>query len=310
MAQRYAVESGDETKTKDGRTCPECRGCVRTLNHETACTDCGLIIDEETIDHGPEWRSFEPQEDSRSRVGAPRTVARHDKGLSTDFFTTRDGHGKTLSGKRQRQLRRLRTQHSRAKFNSKKERNQCFVFNEIRRISSALGMANLVRNRACDLFRTAHKEQVTKGRSSLEGFGAACVYATCRCLGLPWKLEDFESVARCPPNQTKVAYNAMNQHLPIPTKPVLPRKFVPRYADALGLSDSTRRRAESFVEYYEAEGLHSGREAAGVAAGALYMAARENDERFPQAQAADVAGCTPNTIRGRFSEFLQIRNHI
>ncbi|SFP95237.1 TFIIB-type zinc ribbon-containing protein, partial [Halolamina pelagica] len=35
--------------------CPECGGTVRTNAAETVCDDCGLIIDDQAIDHGPEW---------------------------------------------------------------------------------------------------------------------------------------------------------------------------------------------------------------------------------------------------------------
>ena len=309
MAHEFAVEGGDETDATDARTCPECSGTVRMADYETTCTDCGLVLDEDRIDHGPEWRSFNDDETDRSRVGAPRTTSRHDKGLSTDFYTDRDGHGQTLSGKKQRQLQRLRTHHSRARFDSRKERNQCYVFNEIRRMTSALGMANLVRDRACDLFRTAHKERLTKGRT-LEGFATACVYATCRCLGLPWQLDDFEAVARCSRRRTKIAFDVMNDQLSLPVMPVAPRKFVPRYAAELGVSDATRRRARLLVEHYEDDGLLVGQAHAPIAAAALYLVADENGERFSQAEAARVAECCSVTIRDRYREFLQIRNHL
>jgi len=32
---------------------------------------CGLVVDEQRIDHGPEWRGFD--EDERERTGAPLT---------------------------------------------------------------------------------------------------------------------------------------------------------------------------------------------------------------------------------------------
>jgi len=51
---------------------------------EISCEDCGLILEEETIDRGPEWRAFNAAErDNKSRVGAPTTQTMHDKGLTT-----------------------------------------------------------------------------------------------------------------------------------------------------------------------------------------------------------------------------------
>ena len=34
--------------------CPECDGRVTTNAVETVCEECGLVIDEQRIDHGPE----------------------------------------------------------------------------------------------------------------------------------------------------------------------------------------------------------------------------------------------------------------
>jgi|AntRauTorckE6833_2_1112554.scaffolds.fasta_scaffold69072_2 transcription initiation factor TFIIB len=38
--------------------CPECRGSLVVKGNEMRCDACGLIVDEQQIDHGPEWRTF------------------------------------------------------------------------------------------------------------------------------------------------------------------------------------------------------------------------------------------------------------
>jgi len=58
--------------------------------------DCGLVIDEQRIDHGPEWRTHD--QDQRKRTGAPLTAARHDRGLSTEIGRGKDANGNNLSG--------------------------------------------------------------------------------------------------------------------------------------------------------------------------------------------------------------------
>ena len=67
--------------------CPECGSHALVHDYERAelvCSDCGLVIDENFIDQGPEWRAFDhDQRMKRSRVGAPMTYTIHDKGLST-----------------------------------------------------------------------------------------------------------------------------------------------------------------------------------------------------------------------------------
>ncbi len=98
MATRDIYETGFD---KDVRTessanqCPECDGWVMTNAAETVCKDCGLIIDEQRIDHGPEWREYDEE---CERTGAPLTAVRHDRGLSTEL-----GRGTDSSGNDSRQ---------------------------------------------------------------------------------------------------------------------------------------------------------------------------------------------------------------
>ena len=67
--------------------CPECGSLNLVRNHDTGevvCGDCGLVLREQMMDRGPEWRAFTPQEKaSRSRVGMPASYSFYDKGLST-----------------------------------------------------------------------------------------------------------------------------------------------------------------------------------------------------------------------------------
>jgi len=64
--------------------CPECGS--RNLVHdyeraELVCNECGLVVDSDFIDQGPEWRAFDhDQRMKRSRVGAPMTYTIHDNG--------------------------------------------------------------------------------------------------------------------------------------------------------------------------------------------------------------------------------------
>ncbi|MUV89901.1 transcription initiation factor IIB 2, partial [Halapricum sp. CBA1109] len=56
-----------ETESESER-CPECRGALVTdAEHgETVCENCGLVVEEDGIDHGPEWRAFDAAEKDRS----------------------------------------------------------------------------------------------------------------------------------------------------------------------------------------------------------------------------------------------------
>jgi transcription initiation factor TFIIB len=83
MATRNIYETAFDEDVQcepSSNSCPECNGCVATNAVETVCEDCGLVIADQQIDHGPEWRSFEDSDNNRERTGAPLTAARHDGG--------------------------------------------------------------------------------------------------------------------------------------------------------------------------------------------------------------------------------------
>jgi transcription initiation factor TFIIB len=180
------------------------------------------------------------------------------------------------------------------------------VFTEIRRITSALGLAQSVRDRSCDLFRTAQKEDLIHGRT-LEGFAAACVYATCRCMGLPWERDEFKTVARCPPGRVDAAYDAMNQNLELPLQPLPAKSFVPRYATELDVGDSVRQEAEELAEQAD-ESRTINCAPGSVAGAALYLASLGTAYELTQTQVAAVAECTPNTIRCRSRDLRDLRD--
>jgi len=175
------MEAFDEDVQADtsANQCPECGGHVTTNSVETVCEDCGLVLESQPIDHGPEWREFGDDETDPKRTGAPLTPARHDRGLSTEIGRKTDGNGNGLSGSKRCQLGRLRREHNRGRWRSKAERNLVHGLTEARRIASALGLPESIRDQACALYRSASSEDLLRGRS-IETIAAASVYAACR----------------------------------------------------------------------------------------------------------------------------------
>ncbi|MFB6136161.1 MAG: transcription initiation factor IIB family protein [Halobacteriaceae archaeon] len=281
------------------RTCPECSGALRTDDHETVCTDCGLVVDEDRIDRGPEWRSFRDEDGSRARTGAPLTRSRHDRGLSTEI-----GRSTRVKGRKRRRLARMRRQHSRAQIASKTDRNKVYGFTEIRRVVSALDLPEDVREQACVLFESAQSEDLLRGRS-IEGFAAATVYAVCRVRSIARAVGEVTEVARADEGELRAAYDAMNRDLGLRTGPVDPAEYVPRYADRLDLPAAVERRARELLSRAEDRGLVAGRNPCGVAAACLYTATDERDCELTQAAAAEVADVTPVTLRSTYAELRE-----
>ena len=277
------------------RTCPECDGDIRPDGGESLCADCGLIVSEDWLDRGPEWRSFRGEGDARERTGAPLTRSRHDRGLTTEI-----GRTSRLSGRKRRRVARMRIQHDRARIRSKAERNRVYAFTEIRRLTSALSLPDSTRDAACALFESAQNENLLHGRS-IEGFAAASLYAACRVDSISRTMDEVLDAARATEGELKAAYDAMNRGLGLPTGPIDPREYLPRFASELDLPQSVERVAREFVHRATDLGLTNGRNPCGVAAACLYAAAAEHDYPLTQSAAADVAGVTPVTVRSSYT---------
>ncbi|MDQ2050927.1 transcription initiation factor IIB family protein [Natronolimnohabitans sp. A-GB9] len=290
--------------------CPECEGRLRTRGTETVCEDCGLVSAEDAIDRGPEWRSFDDDETDRRRTGAPLTRSRHDRGLSTKIgygSGSSDAYESRLTGRKRRQIARLRREHNRSQISSKVERNQVYGFAEIRRINALLSLPDSVREQSCALFESAQSEGLLQGRS-LEGFAAASLYATCRTRSIARTIEEITAVARADDDELTVAYDALNRELGLPTGPIDPTQYLPRYASKLDLETAVEKRAREHVSVLLQEGLIGGRNPSGVAAACLYKAAGEREEwpTVTQAAAADVADVAPVTIRSTVTNLKEL----
>src|SRR6056297_1908197 len=297
MATRniYETTFDEDVQTDtESNQCPECDGRVTTNTVETVCEDCGLVIDEQRIDHGPEWRGFDV--DKRERTGAPLTAARHDRGLSTEIGRGTDAKGNELSGEKQRRLARMRREQTRGRWRSKAERNLAHGLGEVRRLASALELSDSVRDQACQLFRSAQNEDLLRGRS-IEAIAAASVYGACRCNGLSRLVDDVSEMARVAESRVTNAYKTLNEELGLPAEPVSPSMFVPRLASDLECPDRIRQRARTPAEQAEKRGVTTGVHPAGFAAACLYKAGQEQGQWVTQRAVAESGNVTPTTVR-------------
>ena len=284
-------ENADATQIDTVDQCPECAGRTRVESAERVCTECGLVVEADRIDHGPEWRSFADDDTNPKRTGAPLTRSRHDRGLSTEI-----GRSTRVKGRKRRRLARMRTQHNRARIATKRDRNKVYAYTEIRRLTGALELPASVRDTACTLFDSAQSESLLRGRS-LEGFACACVYVACRTADIARTVGELCAAAKASEAEHRAAFDAMNRELGLPIGPTSPVEYLARFASELDCSTDVERRARELAHRAVEEGIANGRNPVGVAAACLYTAARTHDAACTQQDAADVADVTPVTIR-------------
>ncbi|MDX1744839.1 MAG: transcription initiation factor IIB [Halobacteriales archaeon] len=305
-------EQEGETETEPEHVgeneCPECasRLVKNADGTELVCESCGLVIEEDQIDLGPEWRAFNHQErESKSRVGAPTTQTMHDKGLTTTIdWKNKDAYGRSLSSEKRSQMHRLRKWQERIRTKDAGERNLQFALSEVDRMASALGVPRSVREVASVIYRQALKEDLIRGRS-IEGVATAALYAACRKEGIPRSLNEVAAVSRVERKEIGRTYRYVAQELGLEMKPVDPTKYIPRFASELNLSEETQAKAVEIIRTTADQGLLSGKSPTGYAAAAIYAASLLCNEKKTQREVAAVAQVTEVTIRNRYQEQIE-----
>ncbi|WP_313692110.1 transcription initiation factor IIB [Halorarum halobium] len=292
----------DESTDKHLRaTCPECDGRIIADAGERSCADCGLVITDQRIDYGPEWRSFADEDTSPERTGAPLTEARHDRGLSTEIGFGSDDPNKGLSRRKRAQVGRLRREHNRARFDSTADQNLAHACGELTRMTGALDLPKSVAERAAAIYREAMGADLIRGRS-VETIAAGCLYAACRCDGITRTLAEIAEVARCRESKVRLGYRVLNEELGLDAAPRQPPELVARLASAVGASSAVEHLAQRLARDAVDAGIANGRNPNGVAAGCVYVAGIDLAERVTQADLGEASGVTPVTIRNRVRE--------
>ncbi|WP_181684670.1 transcription initiation factor IIB [Halorhabdus salina] len=301
-------EQTDEQTQSEQEHCPECGGSLRSDSErgETVCSECGLVVEEDEIDPGPEWRAFDSKEkDEKSRVGAPTTNMMHDKGLSTNIgWQDKDAYGNSLSSRQREKMQRLRTWNERFRTRDSKERNLKQALGEIDRMASALGLPENVRETASVIYRRALDEDLLPGRS-IEGVSTASLYAAARQAGVPRSLDEFTRVSRVERMELTRTYRYVVRELNLEIQPADPESYVPRFTSDLDLPEEVTNRARDLLSSAREAGILSGKSPVGLAAASIYAAALLCNERITQSEISDVASISEVTIRNRYKELLE-----
>ena len=289
--------------------CPSCGSTHLTKDYsraELVCEKCGLVIDAEIMDQGPEWRAFDSeQREKKARTGAPMTYTIHDKGLSTTIgWQNRDAYGKSIPTRNRAQLYRLRKWQTRTRISDGTERNLALALSALDRMSSALSLPRNVRETAAMIYRKAVRQKLIRGRS-IEGVTAAVLYAACRQCNVPRTLEEISSVAQMKKKEIGRNYRNISRKLELKLLPTTPQDYISRFCSQLKLSNDVQVKTMEILKHAARKELTSGRGPTGVAAAALYIASVICGERRTQREVAEVAGVTEVTIRNRYKEIAK-----
>jgi len=252
------------------KECPECHSKNLVWDHERAelfCSDCGLVIDKNLVNLGPEWQDFDFEQATHDEVGT----------LLTSKYVLSWGHMTP---------------------------SERYALSEIDRMASALGLPMDLREAAAELYRKV-KDKIRGSGCSIEGITSAILYITCRQYGVPRTLEEIKAVSRVPQSEISRAYRFLLRELDIHLPPASPIEFVPRFCSRLGLGGDVRAKAIEIIKKAQEKKLTEGKGPIGVAAAAIYIAAILSGKLKTQKEISEATGVTEVTIRNRYRELSE-----
>jgi transcription initiation factor TFIIB len=284
--------------------CPECSS--KNLVHdydtgETVCGDCGLVVYEQMMDKGPEWRAFTQEEKaSRSRVGAPTSYSIHDKGLSTTISQVdRDAFGRKLPTSTRLQMWRLRKWQIRSRVHSSIDRNLAQAMSELERLASKVNISPPTKEKAAVIYRRALDKGLVRGRS-INSIAAAALYAACRSSGTPRTLREIAKSSLVDKKDVARCYRLLLQELDVQMPIADPLTYVSKIAEKNEISGKTQGAAIAILRDARRKRIAAGKDPMGLAAAALYIACLQHNEKKTQRDIAEAAGVTEVTVRNRY----------
>jgi len=305
--QQAESNTTKSTGTSVPNSCNECGGKVRRdeTGQEHVCIDCGLIIQNDNIDTGPEWRAYSTEErNKRSRVGSPTSNLKHDKGLTTTIdWKDKDAHGNSISSRKRAQLNRMRTWNKRIQTQDSGERNLRQALTEIKRMGSALGLKEQIMETASTIYRSCLNKDLMPGRS-IEGVATASLRAATKICDNPRTIGTLAQVSRVSEEEIARTYKYIVRELELPVEPASPEDYITRYISDLEVGDQQEleHKTVELLDAYRRNGNISGKSPSGLAAAAIYAASLVIGEDITQSQLKEVTDTSKVTIRNRYKE--------
>ncbi len=288
--------------------CPEC-GSLNLIEDfdqgETICQDCGLVLSQNLMSRGPEWRAFTKEEkDERGRVGIPTSFSIHDKGLSTVIDrVNRDAFGRQLPFETRMEMLRLRKWQIRTRVHSSSDRNLAQAMAELDRLTDRLHVPANVKEDSAVVYRKALDSGLVRGRS-IAAIAAASLYAACRSSETPRTLKEVASASRIKKKDVARCYRLLLRELEMSLEMSMPVedpiRCISKIASRAEITIQTQQSAIQVLKDARNKGVVAGKDPMGLAAAALYVACVLQGEKKTQKEIAEIANVTEVTVRNRY----------
>ena len=272
---------------------------------EIACSNCGAVLEEKSIDTGAETigRSGEDYQNT-SRTGRKISLKMVDMGLSTIIESKdRDATGKMMSSENKRMFYRLRMwdRNSRSASSIKSYQK---AFTMLDGISTKLALPEVVVEQAAYLFRKIVAKKILTGRST-SGTLCAVTYIACRLTNTPRTLQDIANVGNIKKKNLQRNYRFLVRELDIYPETFNPTEFITRIAKAVTISEKTQRLAFRILDLAAENKVSTSKNPMAMAAAAVHLACAISKEKVSQLKISEISGISAVTIRDRTKEIKQ-----
>lgn len=281
--------------------CPICDGVDFVFNRSTGelvCKGCGYVLKTMNIDFGPEWRSFEGEEDHRARTGPPQSLLVADKGISSTLGTLyEDRLRRGVSSGREEEIQRVKSWIRRTT-ESSADKNLQTALSILQKLGESLNMPRNVLERAAQIYRLALDKNLVRGRA-ITSIVAAALYLALREFQIPRTFKNIVKQLGIDSKELGRCYRLLARELNIKLPVVEHSLYIRSIASKAGLPPEVIVTAEKILRIAKDARLTIGKDPVGLAAAATYFAALLNGHKITQKDIANAADVTEVTIRNR-----------
>jgi transcription initiation factor TFIIB len=282
--------------------CPICNKHSNIITDQNSgeliCTACGSVIIDNTEAARSEWTSSNIQEfDFRDRTGAPTSLAKYDRGLSTVIGKMdKDASGRQIDLAMRSRIGRWRTWDARSQTNDSSKRNLQSAFIQLYTMKDVLGLPESAIEKIAYIYRKIQERKLIKGRT-IKGALAVASYIACRELGIPRTLKEIAKISNLKEKEVARIYRKVMFELDLKVPQVDTFKEIIKLGNICGISEKAKRRAIKLMMTVMKTEISAGKNPMGLAGAVLYLSCKEYDEEITQSKIAEVAGVTEVTLR-------------
>ena len=165
------------------KCCPECESTLvdDVQNGERICSGCGVVVEEQMADSGPEATSSNLEDKMKlARATGQTTYSQHDLGITTEIsISTKDFSGKSINSNVANQMSNLRKWQQRVRVSTPRERRLSNVLSKIGDTCKVLGLPKNVLETSSMIYRNLDGKIDVKGKS-VASITAATIFMACK----------------------------------------------------------------------------------------------------------------------------------